>query len=424
MVNKTILKNGITIVSKKMPHVRSVSMGVWVNVGARDESASESGLSHFIEHMIFKGTKKRTAFQIAKAFDAIGGQTNAFTSMEHTCYHAKVVDSRVETMVDILSDIFLNSVFDENEVEKERLVIFQEIGMVEDSPEEYIHQKLGSAFWGDNALGRSILGNKNNILNINAETIKRFFGKLYQPDRIVISVAGNVDHDRFVTLVGPAFETVKQHNHGFATRSTPKGRSIIEISQRDLEQVHICFGAKGVSVASDARYAMSLMNTIMGGNMSSRLFQKIREERGLAYSIYSFVTSYADTGMFGIYTGVEPKQVEETISLIFEVVKGMIAKGVSPEELKDAKAYTKGNLLLASENPDNQMVRLAQNEFYFGEYMPLKSVIKNIDAVSRKDIIEHAKRVFTSDCFAVASLGPFQNKKILEDAMADFTEAV
>ena len=216
-VNKTILKNDIRILTKRMPYLRSVSMGVWVDVGARDETAEESGLSHFIEHMIFKGTSKRTGFQIAKEFDAIGGHTNAFTSMENTCYHAKVMNIHLVTMVDILTDIFLNSVFDENEVERERPVILHEIGMLEDTPDEYVHFLAGNVFWGDTPLGRSVLGTRNNIMRFNGDMIKNFFHRLYQPERIVIAAAGNLDHHQFVDLIAPAFESINPGN-GFPER--------------------------------------------------------------------------------------------------------------------------------------------------------------------------------------------------------------
>ncbi|MCK5784498.1 MAG: insulinase family protein, partial [Desulfobacterales bacterium] len=317
IINKTILDNGIRILTKKIPHVHSVSMGVWVNVGARDEKVDENGLSHCIEHMIFKGTKKRSAFQIAKQFDAIGGQTNAFTSMEMTCYHAKVMDTHMETMVDILSDIFLNSKFSSSEVEKEIPVILQEIGMAEDNPEEYIHTLLGDNLWGGNPLGRSILGSRESINSFSAETIKDFFLRFYQPDRIVISAAGNLDHEHFINLIGPTFEMV-QSGENLPRRVTPVMKSPVELHYRELEQVHICLGAKGISITDPDRYAFSLMNTILGGNMSSRVFQEIRERRGLAYSVYSFISSYVDTGMFGIYVGVSPKSALESIELILK----------------------------------------------------------------------------------------------------------
>jgi predicted Zn-dependent peptidase len=380
-INKTVLDNGVRIVSMTMPHVRSVSMGVWVHVGARDETEAESGLSHFIEHMIFKGTVKRNAFQIAKEFDAIGGQTNAYTSMEHTCYHARVLDTQLATMVDILSDIFLNSVFDEREVERERPVIFQEIGMVEDSPEEYVHTMMGPAFWGSHPLGRSILGSRDNILGFDSRTVKGFFKRLYQPERILITAAGNLTHDRLLDMVGPVFSTIVPGN-GFAPRITPVSGCAIASNHRDLEQTHLCLGLPGISVTDPRRFAASLLNTILGGNMSSRLFQTVREERGLAYAIYSFLTSYADTGMLGIYTAVAPENVEACIALIMEEIRRLKREPVSAEALDDAKEYTKGNLLMAEESPDNQMMRLAQNEFYFDRFIPMQTVIDQIDAVT------------------------------------------
>ena len=404
-INKTTLDNGVRIVSMNMPHVRSVSMGVWVHVGARDETDTESGLSHFIEHMIFKGTARRTAFQIAKEFDAIGGQTNAFTSMEHTCYHARVLDVQLETMVDILSDIFLNSVFDEREVARERPVIFQEIGMVEDSPEEWVHTMMGPAFWGSHPLGRSILGTRENILAFDSQTIKHFFKRIYQPDRIVIAVAGNVVHDRFVQMVGTVFSTIAPGN-GFAPRSTPTDGCDMTRKHRDLEQAHICLGMPGMSVTDPRRFAASLLNTIFGGNMSSRLFQTIREERGLAYTIYSFLTAYADTGMLGVYTAVDPKNVDACIELIMDQVRRLKKEPVPAEALRDAKAFTKGNMLMAAESPDNQMVRLAQNEFYFGRYVPMQTVIDNIDAVTADDLLGLAEDLWGSGNTAMTMLGP------------------
>lgn len=405
VVNKTTLQNGVRIVSRAMPHVRSVSMGVWVHAGARDEADAESGLSHFIEHMIFKGTVRRSAFQIAKEFDAIGGQTNAFTAMEHTCYHARVLDTQLETMVDILSDIFLNSVFDENEVERERPVICQEIGMVEDSPEEWVHTLMGPALWGSHPLGRSILGTPENILRFDSPFIRDFFKRLYRPERIVISVAGNVRHDHFIQLVTPVFSSIGTGNR-LARRNTPTVVSDMTAAHRDLEQTHICLGMRGLSVTDPRRFAASLLNTILGGNMSSRLFQTIREERGLAYSIYSFLTAYADTGMLGVYTAVAPTNVRACIDLIMEQVRRLKKESVSADALNDAKAFTKGNLLMAAESPDNQMVRLAQNHFYFDRHIPIQAVMDQLDAVTSGDLLELAADLWGQGCPAITLLGP------------------
>ena len=405
MINKTVLPNGVKVVSKKIPHVRSVSMGVWVSVGARDETGAQNGLSHFIEHMIFKGTARRNAYQIAKAFDAIGGQTNAFTSMEYTCYHARVLDSHLTTMVDILSDIFLNSQFDAQEVDRERPVILQEIGMVEDSPEDYLHLVAGRDFWGNHPLGRSILGTPDNILTFSAQSIKDFFHQFYHPERIIISVAGNVEHAALVDQVGPAFESI--HNgQGLPDRVEPVITPRTQAYQRDLEQTHICLSTPGLSITDPQRFAFSLFNTLLGGNMSSRLFQQIREERGLAYSVYSFMASHEDTGMFGIYAGVHPDNVEQTIALVIENLHRLCQSPVSGTELRDAKEFTKGNLCLAAESVDNQMVRLAQNEIHFGAYIPVSKVIQQVEAVTAEDINHLAVSLLQPGTVAATVLGP------------------
>ena len=415
-VKKTTLKNGIRILTKKMPYVRSVALGVWVNVGARDETASENGASHFIEHMIFKGTQKRTAFQIAKEFDAIGGHTNAFTSMEMTCYHARVLDTHLEKMVDILSDIFLNSVFHANELERERLVILQEIGMMEDAPEEYIHLLSGKAFWGNHPLGRSILGTRQNITHFKPEALLEFFHRLYQPERIVVSAAGNLEHGRIVDAIAATFEAIKSQD-GFPDRKTPLGRSLVDCHYRELEQVHLCIGTRGLSIAEPQRYAFSLLNTILGGNMSSRLFQEIRERRGLAYSVYSFISSLFDAGMFGVYAGIDPNNTIETIDLILKEMRKQKEVRIDAGELSDAKEFTKGSLMLASESVDNQMVRLAQNEIHFKKHIPLKEVVQKIDSVTEEDVFNLAASLFQPDQLTLTLLGPVAEDSRLKDML-------
>jgi predicted Zn-dependent peptidase len=409
-IDKTVLPNGVRIVSHHMPHTRSVSMGVWVNAGARDETDTENGLSHFIEHMIFKGTRKRSAYQIAKEFDAIGGHTNAFTSMENTCYHAKVLDTQVATMVDVLSDIFLNSIFDAHEVERERPVILQEIGMVEDSPDEYIHYLAGNNFWGNNPLGRSILGTRETIAQFGADAIRGFFQRLYQPERIVIAAAGNLGHQRLVELIGPAFESVRRGD-GFPERITPANRCLVDIRPRELEQVHICLGTAGLSVIDPRRYTFSLLNTILGGNMSSRLFQEVREKRGLAYAVYSFTSSHVDTGMFGVYLAVSPEQALPAVALVASELTRMAREPVDPAELTGAIEYTKGSLLLASESADNQMVRAAQNEIHFEADIPLPTVIEHFASVTREDIQQLAQALFQKDQMMLTLLGPAATPK-------------
>jgi predicted Zn-dependent peptidase len=417
VINKTLLPNGVKIISQKTPHIRSVSMGVWVNVGARDESDLENGLSHFIEHMIFKGTARRSAYQIAKEFDAIGGHTNAFTSMEHTCYHAKVLDNHMETMVDILTDIFLNSTFDPQEVERERPVICQEIGMLEDAPEDYVHLLSGHNFWGDHPLGRSILGTRENILNFDSPAIKDFFHRFYHPERIVVAVCGNVDHQRLVELVGPTFSSII-NGQSLPERHIPVISPGMRIHHRELEQVHICLSTPGLSITDPRRFAFSLLNSLLGGNMSSRLFQEIRERRGLAYSVYSYISSHVDTGMFGIYAGVHPDNVRQTIELIVQGMNAICRTPITAAELQDAKEFTKGNLILATESVDNQMVRLAQNEIHFNTYIPLESVIEQIEAVTADQIQDLARTLFKAEQSAVTLLGQVDDETDFKSIVA------
>jgi len=391
-------------------------MGVWVNIGSRDETDAENGLSHFIEHMMFKGTQKRSAFEIAKAFDAIGGYTNAFTSMENTCYHAKVMANHLETMSEILTDIFLNSLFDEAEIEKERPVIFQEIGMLEDTPDEYVHQLAARSFWGDNPLGRSILGTHDNILQFDSKTIRSFFERLYQPNRIVVTAVGNIEHDRLVDLARPAFEAIQSGNP-IPARGIPQGHFNVGIHPKDLEQVHICLNTRGLSTTDPRRFVSSLMNTILGGNMSSRLFQQIREQRGLAYSVYSFVSSFVETGMSGAYAGVDPDNAFETVELILNTLQSLKDSPVTEDELHHAKEFTKGNLLMASESNENQMARLAQGEFHFERYTPLQEILDGIDGVTPADIQVLAEEMFLKNQMTLTLHGPVTETSQFEQLM-------
>jgi predicted Zn-dependent peptidase len=418
-VNKTTLSNGVRILTHTLPHVRTVSTGVWVNVGARDESTGESGLSHFIEHMIFKGTARRSAYQIAKEFDVIGGHTNAFTAMETTCYYAKVMDSHLNTMADILSDVFLNSAFDPDELERERMVISHEMGMMEDTPEEYVHVLSEGHHWGEHPLGRPIIGSQENILRITSGDIKDFFHRFYQPDRIVIAAAGNLEHGHLVDLMGPDFETIRPGN-GLPKRTAPVGCSGVFLHERDLEQTHLCLETRGLSITDPRRYEISLLSTILGGNMSSRLFQEIRERRGLAYSVYSFPTPYEDTGTFGVYVATRQENALECADLLSRSLQTMKEKLVNADELQDAKEYTKASLLMASESVDNLMVILAQNEIHLNQYIPIEQVLEKIDAVTREDLTVLARELFQPDPMTLTLLGPIQDEKPFGDLLAAF----
>jgi predicted Zn-dependent peptidase len=417
VTSKTVLDNGIRILTHPMPHMGSVSMGIWVDAGARDESPSESGLCHLIEHMLFKGTPSRSAFEIAKAFDAIGGQSNAFTSMENTCCHARVMDTHLTTMVDILSDIFLNSSFDPDEIERERPVILQEIGMVEDNPDEFVHVLLAQAFWGKQALGQSILGPRENLLRFDAADIKSFFKKFNQPHRIIVCAAGNVDHQQFVDLVAPAFVAIDPAET-LPDRTSAFGAGETLLCTRDIEQAHIAIGLKGLATADPRRYGLSLLNTILGGNMSSLLFQEIREQRGLAYSVYSFMSSYVDTGMFGAYAAVDPGKAGETIELMVKQMQALREVPVDAAMVQDAREYAKGSLMLAAESVDNQMARLAQNELNLGRFLPISEIMDEIDRVTPEEIKALADELFRPDPAALTVLGPVADEAAVEAAFA------
>jgi predicted Zn-dependent peptidase len=415
-IQKSTLPNGIRLLTMPMSHLYSVSIGIWVDAGARDEATDERGLSHFIEHMIFKGTRRRSAYQIAKEFDAIGGATNAFTSMENTCYYAKVMNRHLPAVVDILADIFLNSVFDQKEIERERPVIFQEISMLEDSPDELVHHLAGQTFWGDHPLGRPVIGTRENLLQFDSDDLKRFFRKLYQPKRIIISAAGMIDHLEFIDLLHPVFEILPPAGE-LPRRKKPTNRFQIQVHSRDQEQVHLCLGSKGLAISNPDRYAISLLNTILGGNMSSRLFQEIREQFGLAYSIYSFINSFEDAGMFGIYAAVSPQHAVETVERILAATRKLKEEPVSTDELQSAKDYTKGALLLSAESNDNQMIRLAQQEIHFSRHVPMEEVLSRIDAVSTQDILTLSRRLFDDDRVALTTLGPIADESLFSGLM-------
>jgi predicted Zn-dependent peptidase len=386
-------------------------MGIWLNVGSRDEQDSESGLTHFIEHMLFKGTERRSAQDIARQLDAVGGMSNAFTSKENTCFHAKVLDAHLPLVVDILSDIFLHSVFKEHEVEREREVILQEINMVEDTPDEYVHVLFNQTFWDGNPLGRPIFGNMHTVQSFTREMILEYLNRGYHPDRIVISAAGNVDHQEFIDLVGPAFREVKRHSHGLH-RIPPETVSRVDLIPRDLEQIHLCLGTLGTSMVEKERYCCSILNVILGGSMSSRLFQEVRERHGLAYSIYSFLSSHTDTGMLGIYGAVRPENIEATLELIHHELGRLKREPISETELLAAQEHIKGGIYLAAENTDNRMSRLAKNEMIFGRFIPYEEIEQGLEKVTSNDVQALAQKIFIPEAMSLVLLGQVDGLEI------------
>ena len=402
---KTILENGIKVITEEIPYLNSVSIGVWVLSGSRDEQHHENGISHFIEHLLFKGTDRRTAFDIAKEIDSVGGTLNAFTGRESTCFYAKVLDKNLPLAIDLLSDIFLHPLMDPKDVEKERLVILQEIKMVEDTPDDYIHDLFNQACWGGNSLGFPIFGTSELVQSFTREQISGFFKESYPPDRIVVCAAGNLKHEEIVERIGETFGQISKANK-IKERVTPQSVSTTNVWKRELEQVHFCLGTRGLPYNHSLRFASYLLNTILGGGMSSRLFQEIRENRGLAYSVYSYLPTYIDTGLVVVYAGTNEGSFDEVVELILKEFGRLKTEPFKNGELETAKEQLKGNLLLSLESSDNLMTRLAKNEIYFGSYLSIENILNGIDVVKEEDLRHLARELFDQRFFCLTVLGP------------------
>jgi predicted Zn-dependent peptidase len=412
MYNKTVLKNGARIISEPIDHLRSVSLGIWVNTGSRDEIRSENGISHFIEHMIFKGTRNRTSLEIAKELDVIGGMSNAFTGKENTCFYAKVLGKHFTRLADILSDIFLNSIFDPDDMERERQVIFQEISMVEDTPDDNVHVLFNRLFWTNHPIGMSILGTGETVSAIAKETILRYIDTFYVPDRILVVAAGDVDHQSMVSCFEPLFGSAPGGKNLTPERTVPVAEAGFSFHFKDLEQVHICLGGEAPSQTSDKRFACAIFNTIFGGNMSSRLFQEIRENRGLAYAVYSFVSSYVDTGLLGVYMATDSKNVNPALETVQDEIKKIIKGEVSESDLAAAKEHLIGGIYLSSESSDSRMMRMAKNEFIFGRYVDSEEIVSQLEKVTVDEVIDVASDIFRDGKVSLTMLGPFREEDL------------
>jgi predicted Zn-dependent peptidase len=411
MVNKTILENGIRVISEEIDHVRSVSIGAWVEGGSRHETGLTNGAAHFIEHMLFKGTERRSAFDIASAIDSVGGVMNASTGKEQTSFYIKIPDYHLELAVDLLADLFTGSRFDETEFDRERSVILQEIRMVEDTPDDYIHDFFEGMFWQDHPLGLPILGTKERIEAFRRSDLLEFFQTRYRGNRLVISAAGRLKHNQFVELIRRSFGSLA--GSSVCERTEPPaarpGRAVL---RKDLEQVHLIIGSPAPSAVSPERHAGFLLNAVLGGSMSSWLFQEIREKRGLAYAIYSYLTSYMDTGLFGIYAGTGSEKVREILRLVREGMERFSSELLTEKELRSAKELIKGNFLLGMESTDNRMTGLAKSEICFGRYVPPEEIIERIDAVDREEIRSLAGGLFRPGAMTVAAIGPVSEEDL------------
>lgn len=411
MYHKSVLENGLRIISEELPHLQSVSLGIWVNAGSRDEEPEQNGISHFIEHMIFKGTRNRSTFQIAKELDSIGGMSNAFTAKENTCFHARVLGKHFDRLADIISDIFLNSLFDPRDMERERQVILQEISMVEDSPDENVHVLLSREFWKDHPLGLPILGTIETVKGIGKETVGEYMNGSYGPENVIVSAAGNIRHETLVSYLQPLFQELEPRGMT-RERIRPCCHSGVFCQEKDHEQVHLCLGAEAPSMKDDRRYACALFNTLLGGNMSSRLFQEIREKRGLAYNVYSFHATYCDAGMFGVYLATDNQNINPALETIQMEIGKIQAGEISAEDLTAAKEHLEGGICLSSENPDNRMMRIAKNEMVYERYVSYEELIANIEKVRIDEVVSVAEDIFQNGNIFLATLGPFSQEML------------
>ncbi len=400
---KTVLNNGVRIVTEQIPFFESVSMGIWVRSGSRFEPPDLNGICHFIEHMLFKGTHRRSALTIAKEIDAVGGALNAFTSKELTSYHCRVLSENMELAVDLLNDIYLNPAFPDDEIDREKQVVCGEICQVEDTAEELVHEILGARLWENDPLGRPILGTIETVESLNRPEILNFKDKNYSANATVITAAGKVDHERFVNLICAQMDTL-------STAAPPvNGKVRVDstacVVNRDLEQVHVCVGIEGPSATDERRHSAYVLNTILGGGMSSRLFQEIREKRGLAYNVYSFISSFSDTGILGIYAGCDSERIEEMMGVMGAETLGF-AKNVTEEEVQLAISQIRGNIILATESTESRMNRLAKSEFYFGRQVTLQEILEALDKVTLQSVRETAEQLLAPGKQTIVALGP------------------
>ena len=394
-----------------MPQMVSATIGIWVENGSRYEETRQNGVSHFIEHLLFKGTKRRSAARIAEEIDAVGGVLNAFTGKEYTCYYAKVLGEHVKMTTELLADIFLESVFASEEIDRERQVVLQEISQAEDTPDDFIHDLFNLHFWEGHPLSLPIFGSVDTVNAIDRDLMISFMADRYRAERVLIAAAGAIDHDRLVSDCERFFSSIP--GDGKQTEiDVPHERVMVLNHPKKLEQAHLCIGGPGLSQAAPLRYAAYLLNTALGGGMSSRLFQEVRERRGRVYSIYSFLSAFVDCGYFGIYAGTSPEWVDEVIEVSLNEIAKVVREGLRTDELARAKNQLKGNMLLGMESTDSRMNRLARNEIYFRRDIPLEEVAREIENVTNEQVIELASSCFKPDRMGLVMLGDLKGREL------------
>ncbi|GGO56343.1 M16 family metallopeptidase [Streptomyces lasiicapitis] len=425
-VRKTTLPGGLRIVTETLPSVRSATFGIWAHVGSRDETPSLNGATHYLEHLLFKGTKKRSALDISSAIDAVGGEMNAFTAKEYTCYYARVLDTDLPLAIDVVCDMLTGSLILQEDVDAERGVILEEIAMTEDDPGDCVHDLFAHTMLGDTPLGRPVLGTVDTINDLTAERIRRFYKKHYDPTHLVVAAAGNVDHQKVVRQVRAAFEKAGALDRTDATplaprdgsrRLTTSGR--VELIDRKTEQAHVILGMPGLARTDERRWALGVLNTALGGGMSSRLFQEVREKRGLAYSVYSYTSGFADTGLFGVYAGCRPSQVHDVLKICRDELDHVAQHGLTDDEIARAIGQLAGSTVLGLEDTGALMNRIGKSELCWGGQMSVDDMLAKISAVTPDEVREVARDVLGRRP-SLSAIGPIQDKQAarLHDAVA------
>ncbi len=406
---KTTLNNGVRVITEAIPHVRSASVGVWVAAGSTWETPENMGVSHFIEHLLFKGTARRTARQIAREIDGRGGNLNAFTSKEHTCYYAKVLDEHLPIAIELLADMLQNSLFDPAEIAKEKGVVIEEIKMYEDVPDDVVHDLFATSLWSGHALGRPIVGTAESVQGFTRDDILQYLASHYTGGNIVVAAAGNLQHEQVVDLVAREFTAIRPSpeaaRHWPPAPKAPSG-PVAMLREKDTEQAHLVVGVSGIPQDHEQIYALHLLNTVLGGSASSRLFQEIREERGLAYSVYSYQTSHRDAGNFAVYAGVSPGAFEQVLELVLQGLRKAGEEGLTLDELQEAKEQLKGNLMLGMESTSGRMNRLGRGELTYGRVLSQDEVIARIDRVTPDEVHTLARRLLLNQPYMLSAVGP------------------
>ncbi len=406
LVQKSTLKNGIRVITETIDSVRSLSVGIWVKTGSRHETDQQAGITHFLEHMLFKGTNKRSAYEIAQTMESVGGFLNAFTSSEYTCYYTRCLDTELERAVDVLSDMIQHSTFDDKEIEKEKKVVIEEMKMYRDSPEDYVFEEFNGLVFENHPLGRPIIGYEHTVNGFVRDDLNNYIKENYCPSNLVISVAGNATHEDVLKAVNDCFPSYNLANHDRKDLDLSLYKKQRKEVTKPIEQTHLIIGRRSLSNSDPNRYKLLLANTILGGGMSARLHQNIREKYGYCYSVQSFNQSYRDTGLFGVYVGTDKDYVSHVQELVYTELKRLADEAISDKDLEEAKTQLKGKLLLAQESMSNRMTRLAKSELYFDRYISLDELVTHIDSVTSEQILTFAGEFFNEDYFTETVLLP------------------